>query len=89
MTKPTLGRLESVDLRSYWPHEAMDFTPWLAQDQHIDLLGEALGLNLRGAESEVRVGPFGPTFWRMRSAETYRFSSRTSSSRRITRTWVR
>lgn len=32
-----LGRLESVDLRQSWPHEADDFTPWLAQVQTTDL----------------------------------------------------
>ena len=25
-----LGRIKRADLREAWPHEAADFTPWLA-----------------------------------------------------------
>ena len=39
-----LGTIEQVDLREVWPHEAQDFTPWLAEN--LDKLGEALGLDL-------------------------------------------
>ena len=51
-----LGTLERIDARKVWTHEAHDFTPWLKE--HIDLLGEALGLDLDLVESEVAVGPF-------------------------------
>ena len=44
------------DLRSVWEHEANDFTPWL-QD-HIDLLGEALGLDIEVEGREGEVGGF-------------------------------
>lgn len=53
---PTLGRLERVDPRSLWPHEAHDFTPWLVE--HIDELGELLGLELEVSEREASVGAF-------------------------------
>ena len=51
-----LGTIERVDLREVWPHEAQDFTPWLAEN--LDVLGEVLGLDLEFQEQEARVGPF-------------------------------
>jgi hypothetical protein len=53
-----LGRLEKVDLREVWTDEARDFTPWLAQDDHIAILGEAIGLELEIEAQEKGVGPF-------------------------------
>lgn len=53
-----LGRLESVDLRQSWPHEADDFTPWLALEENLGLLGEVLGLELELIETEQDVGPY-------------------------------
>ena len=53
---PKLGRIEKGDLREAWPHEATDFTPWLAE--HISELGEALGMELELQSQEARVGTF-------------------------------
>ena len=52
-----LGRIEKIDdLREAWPHEANDFTPWLAE--HISELGEALELELELQDQEAPVGSF-------------------------------
>ena len=54
---PEIQPLEPVSLRKAWPHEAHDFTPWLAEN--IDRLGEKLNLSLEQVQSEVtlpRVG---------------------------------
>ena len=52
-----LGRLEYVDdIRTIWKHEAHDFTPWL--EQNIEVLGDALGLQLTVRGREVPVGAF-------------------------------
>ena len=51
-----LSRLEAVDLREVWQHEASDFTPWLADN--IEELGEVLGLDLEVKTSEAEVGTF-------------------------------
>ena len=50
------GRLEDVQLKSAWAHEALEFTPWLAQN--LDRLGEVLGLELELAGKEVAVESF-------------------------------
>ena len=51
-----LGQIEPVDLRQAWPHEATDFTRWLAE--HLSKLGDALGLELEHVSEEAPVGNF-------------------------------
>jgi hypothetical protein len=58
MSKPQLGRLQSVDLREYWESEPQDFTPWLAEEDNIALLGETLGVELEVQQTEAAVGSF-------------------------------
>jgi hypothetical protein len=53
-----LGSLTSVDLRSYWKREDSHFTPWLAQQENLSLLSEALSMNLRLIDTELRVGSY-------------------------------
>lgn len=54
-----LGKLEEIkDLRKIWPHEALDFTPWIAQDENITLLADAVGLDITVDETESSVGDF-------------------------------
>jgi len=53
-----LGKLERIDIHSYWTNEASDFTPWLAQDENIALLGETLEIDLDVQQVEQRVGLF-------------------------------
>ena len=45
-------------LRDIWPHEALDFTPWLAEEENIALLGDAVGLEITVEETESSVGDF-------------------------------
>ncbi len=59
MDRPTLGRLEQVDLRTCWEREDTEFTPWLADSANIALLAETLGFTeLAVEETEASVGPF-------------------------------
>ena len=55
MTVPEDG-IEQVDVRKMWKHEALDFTPWLAENLH--LLGNTLGMKLELDQMEVPVGPY-------------------------------
>jgi hypothetical protein len=53
-----LGRIERVDLRSIWTSEDRHFTPWLAQEENLEILGETLGVELTLEAQEKDVGPF-------------------------------
>jgi len=54
-----LSRLEEItDLRTVWPHEAIDFTPWLSQEDNISLLADAIGIDITVDETESSVGDF-------------------------------
>jgi len=53
-----LGRLARVELRDIWLSEAVDFTPWLAREENLALLGEALAIELELEAQEKAVGPF-------------------------------
>lgn len=58
MSVPALGRLEKVELRNAWQSESGDFTPWLAREENLKLLGEAINLDLELEAQEKNVGPF-------------------------------
>ena len=52
-----LGTLKEItDLRSVWPHEALNFTPWVAEN--IDLLADTVGIDITVDETESDVGDF-------------------------------
>ncbi|WP_019892643.1 DUF4268 domain-containing protein [Allobaculum stercoricanis] len=54
-----LGRLKEIkDLRRVWKHEALDFTPWLAQEDNLALLADAVDLEITLDETESSVGNF-------------------------------
>lgn len=53
---PDFGTLRNVDLRNVWPHEAGNFTPWLAEN--IAAIGEAVGIELESTDMEAEVGDF-------------------------------
>lgn len=57
-TQTPLGRLKSVTLREAWQSEAGDFTPWLAEEENIKLLGDTIAIDLEVEAQEKNVGPF-------------------------------
>lgn len=53
-----LSKLNKVDLREVWAHEAIDFTNWLAQKENLDTLSKELGIDLKLIRTEASVGKF-------------------------------
>ena len=53
-----LGKIIKVDLREVWPHEANDFTQWLAKPESLDMLGNEIGLDIELIQTEFNVGGF-------------------------------
>lgn len=51
-----LGTIHPVALKELWSGEATHFTPWLAQ--HLDVLGEKLGMDLELESTEASAGDF-------------------------------
>ena len=54
-----LGKLEKVkELRSVWPHEANDFTKWLAKEENLATLGDEIGIDIELRSTEAKTGSF-------------------------------
>jgi len=53
-----LGRLEKVELRDFFKDEARNFTPWLAEEENLELLSETLGVDIELEDTEVKIGRF-------------------------------
>jgi hypothetical protein len=51
-----LGKLVTVNVRDAWKHEALDFTPWLAE--HLAELSDVIGIAMELEGVEVNVGSF-------------------------------
>ena len=54
-----LGKLKEIkEIRQVWPHEALDITPWLAEEENLNLLADSIGLEISLDETESSVGDF-------------------------------
>lgn len=51
-----ISRLEKLDLRTLWRHEAQGFTRWLAEN--LDFISETIGIPLTLIRREAPTGPF-------------------------------
>ena len=54
----TLGKIHKVDVCRVWKNEATHFTPWLASDDNISELSNAVGIELEVDKVEASVGPY-------------------------------
>ena len=50
------GLIKKVDIKTIWKHEAVNFTPWLADN--LDKLSDLIGLDLELVSREAGVGDF-------------------------------
>ena len=58
MATQPLGRISEVPITQIWPHEAHNFTVWLAEQGGLELLGDALELDLEIVQREAPVGSY-------------------------------
>ncbi len=54
----SFSKLRRVKLRNALPDEAKDFTPWLCKSENLTHLSDTLGMDLKDAKREVKVGSF-------------------------------
>lgn len=53
-----LGKVIRVNVREAWKNEAAHFTPWLASEEGLELLQDALEMDLEVEATEQFIGPF-------------------------------
>ena len=53
-----LDKLDKIDLRDVWKHEASDFTNWLALPENFQILSEEIGFDMQVLKTEANVGSF-------------------------------
>lgn len=53
-----LGKFERVEIRKVWAKEDYHFTPWLAKEENIILLGQELNMDIEIVGQESNVGPY-------------------------------
>lgn len=73
MPQVKLGKIEPVPVREVWPHEALNFTKWLAEEENLAQLGDACSIDLELVDTESAVGSFAVDI----------FAKETGSDRRV------
>ena len=73
MQQVKLGKTEPVPVREVWPHEALNFTKWLAEEENLAQLGDACSIDLELVDTESAVGSFAVDI----------FAKETGSDRRV------
>lgn len=53
-----LGKLQKVDLRNIWKHEARDFSAWLAKPENLEQLSDEIGISIINPVTETSIGSF-------------------------------
>ena len=53
-----IAKLNKVDLRQQWTHEARDFTKWLSEPDNLELLSDEIGIGIEFIQIEANVGRY-------------------------------
>ena len=53
-----LGKIQKLAIRDQWKNEEYDFTPWLAREENIQLLGDEINLDLEVEGIEIAIGSY-------------------------------
>jgi hypothetical protein len=53
-----ISKLNKVDLRDLWKHEALDFTKWLSEPGNLELLSDEIGIGIELVQTEASVGRY-------------------------------
>jgi len=53
-----IAKLNKVDLRELWKHEALDFTKWLSEPDNLELLSDEIGIGIELIQTEANVGRY-------------------------------
>jgi hypothetical protein len=53
-----IAKLNKVELREVWAHEAHNFTKWLAEPENLELLSDEIGIGLELVQVEANVGQY-------------------------------
>ncbi len=53
-----LSKINKVNLREVWKHEAKDFTNWLAKPENLEILSQEVGIDIKLIQTEASVGKF-------------------------------
>jgi hypothetical protein len=53
-----ITKLNKVDLRQQWTHEARDFTKWLSEPDNLELLSDEIGIGIELIQIEANVGRY-------------------------------
>lgn len=56
--KKNLSKLNKVQLRDVWGHEATDFSDWLSKQENLNILSEEIGVDIKLIKTEASVGKF-------------------------------
>jgi hypothetical protein len=79
-----IAKLNKVELREVWAHEAHEFTKWLAEPENLELLSDEIGIGIELVQVEANVGRYNVDILAREENTSKKSSSKTSLKQPIT-----